>query len=597
MINRTLLVTQSFDHARGGGIERLLRTFAASVDPENTVVVTPPASDQDSDGRLPYAVIRKNLLAASFVRPSWLMHLPWFLSTIRSHSITRIVFGHYAGWVSLGVLAKLITGTPYIIEFNGLDFLSYRRTAFRRMLLRINLAHAEYVVAISAYTRGLLKNFGVPEGKLVTINPAVEAPTIPPADAVAAFATTHACTPHTLITVGRLVKRKGIDRVIRALPAVRETLPDVTYLIAGDGPERVSLEHLARDLGVSSAVRFLGRVTDEERDCAYASAQAFIMLPTASTGDVEGFGIVYVEALLRGIPIIATNSAGVTDIISDQNGIGLDENADAPAIATAITSLLSTPTRAHTLGQHGKAEAEQKFSVAQFVNKYRTILSRPDAPARDIRVSIVIPAWNSTETLPRTLHAISLQTWKNLEVIVVDDGSSDNPKAVCDRFPWVRCVAMETNSGAPAARNRGFRESTGEYVFFCDADVTMHPRCIERMVTTLELNPHASYAYCSFRFSWRTFDLFDFDPQRLKESNYICTMSLIRRSAFPGWDESIKRLQDWDLWLTMLEQGKTGVWVPARLFSATVGRNGISARVQRPPQAAVNRIRTKHRLG
>jgi len=597
MTHRTLLVTQSFDSSHGGGIERYIDAVCRSVDPSCITVIAPPEPQAlDAANAPPYAVLRKDLLAPSLARPSWLFRLPWFLDAIRTRRITRILFGHYAGWVGLGFLAKLITGTPYAIIFYGLDFLSYRTTAFRRFFLRWNIKLAERIIVISSYTYSLLKDFGVPEGKIIVAHPPTEPPTVPDATSVRRFIDDNRLNPaHTILTVCRLVRRKGVDRVIRAIPAVIRECPDARYLVIGDGPERQALERLAHELRISNCITFLGRIPDRERDCAYAATRAFIMLPQTMRSDVEGFGIVYVEALARGIPIIATKSAGVTDIIRDDNGIALDEQADVGAVAAAILDLLWHPEKAAMLGARGREFVTKEFSFERFKKTFMTLLSLPESAARDLKVSVIIPVWNATETLSRTLHSISLQTWKHLEVIVVDDGSTDDPAAVCDRFPAVRFIRKE-HEGAPAARNRGFKESTGTYVLFCDSDVMLHPRMIERMVTTLELKPDASYAYCSFRFGWRTFDLFDFDEGRLKRSNYICTMSLIRRNDFPGFDESIKRLQDWDLWLTMLAQGKRGVWVPARLFSSSVGKKGISARLRTPPDEAVRIVRAKHHL-
>jgi hypothetical protein len=110
-------------------------------------------------------------------------------------------------------------------------------------------------------------------------------------------------------------------------------------------------------------------------------------------------------------------------------------------------------------------------------------------------------------------------------------------------------------------------------LFFCDADAVLKPRALEKMLYTLESNPTASYCYSSFLWGRKTFKLWPFDPEKLKEMPYIHSMSLIRREHFPesGWDESIKKLQDWDLWLTMLENGYYGVYIDEVLFKVKPG--------------------------
>jgi glycosyltransferase involved in cell wall biosynthesis len=138
-------------------------------------------------------------------------------------------------------------------------------------------------------------------------------------------------------------------------------------------------------------------------------------------------------------------------------------------------------------------------------------------------------------------------------------------------------VLNQKNSGGPAARNRGFRESKGDMIVFWDADVVAVPTMLEKMHQALLENPNASYAYSRFKFGWKTIRSLPFDTDQLRRVNYITATSLIRRADFPGWDESLKRFQDWDLWLTMLAQNKTGVFVPEILFRAEVGgRAGIS---------------------
>ncbi len=194
-------------------------------------------------------------------------------------------------------------------------------------------------------------------------------------------------------------------------------------------------------------------------------------------------------------------------------------------------------------------------------------------------ISIIIPVYNQATKLIKTLESIARQSYQDFEVIIVNDGSTDSVEALCANY----LRKLETNDhylflnqinqGAPAARNRGFGEAKGEYLFFCDADAILHPQALEILGSYLEKNPSASYAYSSFKWGKKIFKLGEFDSEKLKKMPYIHTMSLIKRSDYPaaGWDESIKKLQDWDLWLTMLEAGKVGVFVPQILFTVTPG--------------------------
>ncbi len=191
-------------------------------------------------------------------------------------------------------------------------------------------------------------------------------------------------------------------------------------------------------------------------------------------------------------------------------------------------------------------------------------------------ISIVIPTYQHAGEIAACLHSIFAQTFKDYEIIVVNDGSTDNTLEVLKPFLDRITLINQENRGGNAARNRGFDASRADFVLFCDADIVMRPDMLEKMLAALQAHPEASYAYSSFRFGWKAFRLWPFDAAKLRRNNYIHTTSLLRRADFPRFDEKIRRLQDWDLWLTMLEQGHVGVWIPEYLFQAIPHVGGIS---------------------
>lgn len=199
-----------------------------------------------------------------------------------------------------------------------------------------------------------------------------------------------------------------------------------------------------------------------------------------------------------------------------------------------------------------------------------------------ILISIIIPHYNHTKELQETLKSVFSQTIQDqLEVMVVDDGSEKSQilnlkSKILPCYPRVKFIFAE-HKGAPAARNRGFRESRGDYVVFWDADIAAKPEMLEKVLAELENHPEVSFVYSSFKFGWKTFRCGSFDAARLKKFNYITTTSLIRREHFPGFDESLKKFQDWDLWLTMLEKGRVGHWIDEVLFQIKPRRRGMSS--------------------
>ena len=199
-------------------------------------------------------------------------------------------------------------------------------------------------------------------------------------------------------------------------------------------------------------------------------------------------------------------------------------------------------------------------------------------------ISIIIPVYNHVHTLKGCLDSVVKQQQDlpeaGFEIIVVNDGSTDNFQKVAEQLQkkYTFKLINQENKGAPAARNAGFRESTGELVIFVDADTFCYPKMFKEMCDALEKNPQASYVYSQFRFGWKKMKSHEFDKNLLKQNNYIDVTAMVRRGDFILFDESLKRFQDWDLWLTMLEQGKNGIFVPTVLYKKIVkGRKGMSS--------------------
>lgn len=202
-------------------------------------------------------------------------------------------------------------------------------------------------------------------------------------------------------------------------------------------------------------------------------------------------------------------------------------------------------------------------------------------------ISIIIPTYQHAEALRLCLASIAQQTFTDFEVIVVDDGSKDSTEEVVRTAPVKAKYIKLENGGAPRARNRGFAVSSGEFVIFCDADVVMRPDCLQKMHDALLTHADTAFAYSSFRFGWKKFTLFPFDGAKLKKQNYIHSTSLVRRVSVVPWDESLKRLQDWDFFLTIIEHGGAGIWIPEVLFTVLKTRAGMSEWI---PSIAYTRV-------
>jgi len=190
-------------------------------------------------------------------------------------------------------------------------------------------------------------------------------------------------------------------------------------------------------------------------------------------------------------------------------------------------------------------------------------------------ISIIIPVYNQAEHLANCLNSIKKQTYDNYEIIVINDGSTDNITEVIKNFKKIFGFKLsyfeQENRGANATRNRGAKLAKGEYIIFCDADVTMEPIMLELMLKTLKADPSVSFCYSSFYWGNKMFKLWPYDESRLKQMPCININSLIKKEHFPGFDETLKKFQEWDLWLTMLEQNHTGIWLNKVLYKVSVG--------------------------
>lgn len=209
-------------------------------------------------------------------------------------------------------------------------------------------------------------------------------------------------------------------------------------------------------------------------------------------------------------------------------------------------------------------------------------------------ISVIIPTYQSQNTLTKCLESVLNQRDVQFEVIVVDDGSTDDTQSLLNQYRERLGVYTVEHAGAPAARNFGAKQAKGDYLFFCDSDVVLYAEALKKMLVALQINPSAAYAYSAFDFNGRYMRGVKFSEYWLRRINYISTMTLIRRLDFLGFDESLTRFQDWDLWLTLLKKDRRGVAIHDKLFYTQI-RAGISDG-RRPSSEAEQAIRMKHGL-
>ena len=242
-------------------------------------------------------------------------------------------------------------------------------------LARFAATQADACIVVSRYTRELVASSGGRSERLHRISPGVDLPEMRPEVA--------GNGRPTVLTIARLEDRyKGHDVVMRALPLIRARIPRVRWVIVGEGPLRQGLERLARAQGVSDSVEFTGPLPDAERDAWLERAHVFTMPSRLPAGRFagEGFGIVYLEANARGVPVVAGNVGGALDAVQhDRTGLLVDPT-DHLAVADAIGGLLGDPRRAAELGRQG-AERAQSFAWPRIAERVEDLLERVAARA------------------------------------------------------------------------------------------------------------------------------------------------------------------------------------------------------------------------
>jgi glycosyltransferase involved in cell wall biosynthesis len=285
-----------------------------------------------------------------------------FRLTMKRLNESRIdrVFMLSGGITFLGAMLLLycrLTHRGTAILLYGKDVLQARASILGTLLVRASTLLAARVLVNSSFTASLVPF--VPSGKVRILYPGV--------DPGVAGQVQISSTPagRRVLFVGRLVRRKGAEDLLRAFKALEKEVPDATLEIVGDGPERVRLEKLATELGLGGSVRFLGTMRGDPLYKMYSASDVFVMPSVTLHNDVEGFGTVFLEAGLFGKPSVGTFSGGIPEAIVDgQTGLLVHEG-NVTELARALNRLLLDRTLAQSLGENARKRVLERFTWAE----------------------------------------------------------------------------------------------------------------------------------------------------------------------------------------------------------------------------------------
>jgi phosphatidyl-myo-inositol dimannoside synthase len=357
---RTLIVTNDFP-PRMGGVQQYVFNLAANLPPDRVAVLAPnwPGA-REHDDALPFAVHRwpadRLLPTGEAERRA--------ASLARQHRADVVLFGH---GFPLPLMGRRLArrGYPYVVLTHGAEVWQACAPGWAGAMRRA-FAGARAVTAISRYTAGAIRaSLGLTR-PMIMLPPAVDERRFEPSIDGSTIRERFGANGRRLVlSVSRLVPRKGHDVLIRAMADVRRLVPDAMLMIVGDGPYRGELERLIATLPPGTA-RLAGALADADLPAAYAAGDVFAMPCRSMYGglEVEGFGIVYLEAAATAKPAIAGRSGGAAEAVVDgQTGL-IAEPREPKAVALAIVSLLDDPQRAAVYGWAGRRRVEADFTWA-----------------------------------------------------------------------------------------------------------------------------------------------------------------------------------------------------------------------------------------
>jgi phosphatidylinositol alpha-1,6-mannosyltransferase len=373
-VTRTLVITNDFP-PRVGGIESFVLALVRRMDPSTVVVHTArQPGDAAFDAGLDFPVVRD---------PSRIM-LPTPAITSRSVAIARdmgcstVWFGAAAPLALMAPALKSRAGVRRTVATtHGHEVWWAKAPGTRRLLRRIGETN-DVLTYLGEYTRTQIARALTPAAaaRMVQLTPGVDTEAFHPSvDGRQVRALYGLEDRPVIVCVSRFVERKGQDMLIRALPLVQRAVPEAALLLVGDGPMREKLVRLASELGVARHVVFVGAKPWAELPPYFAAGDVFCMpTRTRKAGfEVEGLGIVYLEASASGLPVVAGDSGGAPDAVLD--GVtGYVVPAGRPdEVAAALTKVLTDRDLAGALGAAGRDWAERSWT---WDGRVRTLLEQ-----------------------------------------------------------------------------------------------------------------------------------------------------------------------------------------------------------------------------
>ena len=373
-MRRTLVVTNDFP-PRHGGIQTFVEQLVRRRPSDSVVVYTSSWGDTEAyDAAAPFPVVRYGrsvlLPAPAVARRS--------VQLLRAYECDSVLFG---AAIPLAVMGQRLraAGAERIITLTHGHEAGWAGVPGGRALLRRIGAGVDVVTYLGAYTHDRIAGALSPAAarRMAQLTPGVDDTLFRPDVDGTAMRERYGLTGRKVVVcISRLMPRKGQDVLIEALPAIRSRVPDAALLIVGGGPYRDHLERLVDRTGVRQHVVLTGAVPWADLPELYAAGDVFAMpCRTRNRGfDVEGLGIVYLEASAAGLPVVAGDSGGAPDAVLPGETGYVVPGRDLASVAERISGLLTDEETAARLGSRGREWVEQQWRWEQVAARFEALL-------------------------------------------------------------------------------------------------------------------------------------------------------------------------------------------------------------------------------
>ncbi|MEU1376299.1 glycosyltransferase family 4 protein [Streptomyces triculaminicus] len=380
-MHKTLIVTNDFP-PRPGGIQAFLHNMALRLDPESIVVYASTWKHSREgveatarfDAEQPFPVVRD--------RTTMLLPTPRVTrraaTLLREHGCTSVWFGAAA---PLGLMAPALrrAGARRLVATTHGHEAGWAQLPASRQLLRRIGEGTDTITYLGEYTRSRIAAALTDEAaaRMIQLPPGVDEKTFHPGSGGDEVRARLGLTDRPVVVcVSRLVPRKGQDTLIRAMPRILAAEPEAVLLVVGGGPYEKDLRRLAADTGVAHAVRFTGAVPWEELPAHYGAGDVFAMPCRTRRGglDVEGLGIVYLEASATGLPVVAGDSGGAPDAVLDGETGYVVRGGSPEDAADRIVTLLGDAELRRRMGERGREWVEERWRWDLLAERLKELL-------------------------------------------------------------------------------------------------------------------------------------------------------------------------------------------------------------------------------